>query len=277
MGWLGGILNIRYGIFAWFTMRKYPLLLFCFWFKIAYTQTVEVLNKSGYQHEYIIKDFEYLEDINDTNKLKYIATLRVVGKTHHLTGTVVRWAVKMQETAKKLGANAFCLKEYTEKDSMGTLILNVYFVGENYLKINREKADKDNIYLFGAKSNALVDSTYFYFNENKINFEPAKNYLMKTSLNTIYNIAVTKNKTTNISVIFKKEGKSRYFIIPNDKSEMVWGKPHRNPANKGSAGASEASFLGSGVMGIYLLASHGANTPIEIPYKYGKFMKDIWK
>jgi hypothetical protein len=258
-------------------MKKSIWLLCLLSFKLFYSQEVEILNKSGFEHNYAIKNIEYIEDIKDTSKLKYIATLRIIGKARHYTGTVVRWAVKFQETAKKMGADAFCLQEYIEKDSIGTLIVNVYFAGDYYLKANKLKADKNNIYLFGTSTHPK-DSADFYLNGSKRVFNSTKNFLINASLNADYNIAVTENKLTNLLVKYTSEKKSRYFIIPKSKAPTTSFKPMRNPANKGSAGLAEAAIFGGPIgMGVYLIASSGSNKVIEIPYRYGRLMSEIFK
>ncbi|HKC67142.1 MAG TPA: hypothetical protein VKG26_02850, partial [Bacteroidia bacterium] len=193
------------------------LWLFCLLsVNFFYGQKVEILNKSGFEHNYVVKSMEYIENVNDTSKLKYIATLRINGKLNHYTGNVVRWAVKFEEVAKKMGANSFCLQDYFEKDSMGTLTINVYFAGTNFLKANKQQANKNNVYLF-SPSTYPNDSAYFYLNSTK-KILLTKSYIINTVLNTDYNIAVTENKLTNLLVKYKSEKKSRYFIIPKLKT-----------------------------------------------------------
>ncbi len=257
---------------------KKSIWLFCLLsFKLFYGQKVEILNKSGFQHNYAIKDFDYIEDVNDTSKLNYIATLRIIGEANHYTGTVVRWAVKFQEKANKMGANAFCLQTYTEKDSIGILIVNVYFAGDYYLKANKLKANKNNIYLFGPSTHPQ-DSADFYLNGTKKMFSSNKSFEIKVSLNTDYNIAVTENKLTNLLIKYKSEKKSRYFIIPKYKTATASFKPMKNPASKGTAGFAAAAILGGPIgAGVYMIVSTGPNRVIEIPYRFGRFMSDIFK
>src|SRR6185312_14198575 len=243
-------------------MKKSIWLLCLLSFNFFYGQNVEILNKSGFEHNYAIKNMEYIEDVNDTTKLNYIATLRIIGKANYYTGTVVRWAVKFQETAKKLNANAFCLQNYIEKDSIGTLIVKVYFAGNYYLKANKLKANKNNIYLFATSSHPQ-DSAYFYLNGTKKTFNSTENFIVSASLNTDYNIAVTENKLTNMLVKYKPEKKSRYFIIPKNKTATSSFKPMKNPANKGSAGFAAAAVIGGPIgVGVYMIMSTGPNRVI---------------
>jgi len=257
-------------------MRKSIWLVCLLSFKLFYGQKVEILNKSGFQHNYAVKSFEYIEDANDTSKLNYMATLKMTGKADYYTGNVVRWVVKIRATAKKIGANAFCLQEYRERDSIGTLVINVYFAGDYFLKANKLKANKSNIYLFGTSTHPQ-DSADFYLNGSKKVFSSTKNYLINTSLNIDYNIAVTENKLTNLPVKYKSEEKSRYFIIPKSKAPTASFKPMKNPANKGSAGFAAAAIFGPVGVAAYSMASYGPNRVIEIPYNYGRLMSDVFK
>ncbi|MEO8762579.1 MAG: hypothetical protein ABI388_13100 [Bacteroidia bacterium] len=258
-------------------MKNGILLFFFFSFKLLFSQKVEILNKSGFEHNYAIKHFNYIEDINDTSKLKYIATLQVKDKNHSYTGTVVRWMVKMQETAKKLNADAFCLKEYTEKDSMTSLTINLYFAGDYYSKINSQKMSKNAVYIFGTSIKAK-DTADFYLNGAKQFFSSPKTFVINTLLNTDYNLGVNKEKITNLLVRYKSEKKSRYFILPKSKASTANFKAMKNPANKGSAGFAAAAAIGGPIaVGVYLMASSGPNRVIEIPYRYGRFLYDIYK
>jgi|GEM_PF-1508344 len=258
-------------------MKKSIWLLCLLSFKFFYGQKVEILNKSGFEHNYAIKHFNYIEEINDTSNLKYIATLQIKGKAYCYTGTVVRWAVKMQEIAQKLNADAFCLKEYTEKDSIATLTINIYFAGDYYLKMNSRKINKNGIYVFGT-STKYTDTADFYLNGIKQIFNSPKTFNISAVLNTDYNLGVNKDKITNLLVKYKSEKKSRYFILPKSKANTANLKAMKNPANKGSAGLAAAAAVGGPIgVGVYLMMSSGPNRVIELPYRYGRFLYDIFK
>ncbi len=280
-------------------MKNKILILCLFSFNLIYSQKakrtlndgynpkVEILNQSGFQHEYIIRSFDYLEDIHDTARLKYIATLKITDKTFHYSGIVIRWLAVFQSTAKKLGADAFCLKEYFEKDSIGTLIINVYFAGENYLKVNKQKPVKNTICLFGELSEAK-DSSYFYLNGSKTVFDRKKNYLINASINKEYTMAVSEDKKTITPVKFKKDENAKYFIVPESKKANTTAKGKRNPSNYtpsnkgvllvpvpfGAAGAIIASIA---LIGYKTTKNVGNNTLIELKYMHGRFMSDVYK
>lgn len=256
-------------------MKKVIWLLCFVGFNFCFAQKVEIINKSGFEHNYVVKYFNYIEDYNDTSKLKYIATLQVKGKAHCYSGTIIRWIVKMQETAQKLNADAFCLKDYSEKDSIATLTVNVYFAGEYYIKMNAEKISKNTIYVFGT-STQYSDSADFYLNGVKQVFNSPKTFTINASLNTDYNLAVNKEKITNLLVKYKTEKKSRYFLLPKSKANTANLKAMKNPANKGNAGFAAAAVMGGVVgVGIYLMATSGPNTVIELPYRYGRLLQDV--
>ena len=256
---------------------KKSIWLFCLLsFKLFYCQTVEILNKSDFEHNYAVRSFDYIVDANDTSKLKYIATLQISGKNYCYTGTAVRWIVKMQEKAQKLHADAFCLKEYIEKDSIATLTVNIYFAGNYYLKMNAQKMDKNNIYVFGT-STKYTDTADFYLNGVKQVFNSPKTFVINAKLNTNYNLGVNKDKITNLLVSYKDEKKSKYFILPKSKEKMSNLKRMKNPSKNGKS-EYKAAFVLGGLFGaaIYFMATSGPNTVMEIPYQYGRFLYDIY-
>jgi len=246
-------------------------------FNLIYSQKVEILKQSGFQHEYLVKKMDYIEDINDTAKLKYIATVRIMGYTYNYPAIVIRWLTVLQSNAKKLGADAFCLKEYSEKDSVGTLIVNLYFSGEKFLKANKLKAIKNTICLF-SEMDAAKDSAYFFLNKSKMFFNRRRNYLINASLNTDYNIAISDNLNTNLPVKFKKESEAKYFIVPEDKSTTTTKKTKRNPTYNSANVAAFIPLVGLvGVIGYSLVKNIGYNTMIELKYRDGRFMSDVFK
>jgi len=258
-------------------MKESILLFFLFSVNLLFAQKIEILNKSGFQHDYVVKEFDYIEDMNDTARLKYIATLRFTGKMEHYTGNVIRLVVKFQTAARKLGADAFCLQSFTEKDSITTFIVKVYFAGSSFLKENAVKASKNNINLLGTWY-APKDSADFYLEGTKTIFNSNKPFVIQAALKTDYNIAVNKDKITNTTIRFKSQEKSRYFIIPASKESVATAKAMKNPANKGGAGLAEAAIFGGPIaVGVYFLASSGPNKVMEIPYRCGRIMSDILK
>ena len=181
-----------------------------------YYQHAEILNQSGNKNDYVVGSFEYIEDVSDTSKLKYIATLKITDKTFNYKSIVATWLYNgFYSTAHKLGADAFCLKKYAYSDSDATVILDVYFGGNNFLKINQSKRIKNKIYLFSEKGIANKDTAKFYLNDKLTKFNRNEYLVINADLNKKYNIALGKDSTTNNPVVFTKEEQSRFFVIPN--------------------------------------------------------------
>jgi len=260
-------------------MKKYVLLLYLLLQadSIFSQQRIEVVKKSGYLHNYVVKNFYYLEDFKDTSKVHYIATIKIEGKTNHDTYVAVKWLANMQTSMKRWGADVFKLRQYEEQDTTAFLVLDIYFGGENFIKNNKEKMCRNRIYLFGAKTNK--DTSEFFLNDTMKCFYPKKMFEIKAEVNKNYNIAVNKNKITNTTVVLNSKKSVTYFIIPESNSDKTNSKISGNPANKGSSGIREAAMFG-GLIGIgaYALLNTGrSNTVIEIPYQFGRLMQEIWK
>ena len=271
-------------------MRKTILLFLIFTYSLIYSQQqsaffrakqyyfnyyqhAEVLNKSGYQHDYVIGTFEYIEDLSDTFKLKYVATLKITDKTFGYKGIIGRWIDEgFYFSAKKLGADAFCLKNYVCSDSDATVILDVYFAGDNFLKINREKRIKNKIYLFAEKGITQKDTVQFYINDTLKKLNRNGYLIVDAALKKKYNLALGKDSTTNRVTTFNTIGQSRFFVIPN------YSPPHeviKKNGKKKIVSGSEVLFLRE-LYGYTNKFYKEGNKIIELSYDRGKFLNDIW-
>ena len=260
-----------------FQKNKIFLYLFILCVNLVYSQQVEIIRKSDFKHDYIIGPIEYLEDLKDTARVNYIATLKVESKTFY-TGAVIYWLDALQSTSKKLGANAFCLEKFSQKDSIATLVVKVYFAGIKFLKENKLKRNKNNIFLFSTNTNMKADS--FYLNKVKNNIDPKKYFLIPATLKQEYNLNVNLAVTTKVK--FTKEKPSRYFIIPLTKTVMRPGKVATNPYNKKAMkNAPLVAFSVAGLAGVgivYIVAfAGGSNSLLEVRYREDRFMSDIYK
>ncbi|MGZ3867135.1 MAG: hypothetical protein ACXVNR_12495, partial [Bacteroidia bacterium] len=136
-----------------------------------------MLRQSGFKHDYVVGKLEYIEEIKDTSRLKYIATLQIEDKTYNWTGVFIQWLDRFQTEAKKLGANTFCIDKYVHGDSTATLSIKTFFAGTPFLKENEAKRDKNNIVCFSSFNDLKTDS--FYLNKAVQNIDPKKFYLLK--------------------------------------------------------------------------------------------------
>ncbi|MDP1803417.1 MAG: hypothetical protein Q8L81_18785 [Bacteroidota bacterium] len=107
----------------------------------SYSQKVEILEPSGFKHNYVLSTLNYIEDLKDTTRLKYISVLRMTGAFNHEL-SIVDWHDLLKIKAKELGANAYCVLNYIEAESSAILNVKLFFAGENVIKTNKLKRKK---------------------------------------------------------------------------------------------------------------------------------------
>ncbi|MGZ3864295.1 MAG: hypothetical protein ACXVPN_04175 [Bacteroidia bacterium] len=255
--------------------------IFTLAFFVCHSQHVEVLRRSDFKHDYVIGDLVYVEDIKDTSRLKYIATLQIEDKTFNWNGMVIHWLDRFQTESKKLGANTFCIDKFVRKDSTALLSIKVFFAGLSFLKENEGKRDRNNIVCFSSFNDMGRDS--FYIDKVKYNIDPQKYFTMKALAGKEYNLSVNPTIAPQ-KAKFKDEKKpSRYFMAPDKKGTF---NTNTNPSNVVSTPpdrykkvviilpASPAGAVGFGVGIIFALRG---NKIVELNYRDGRFMTDLYK
>lgn len=193
---------------------RYILIGFILLSLSASSQKIEVLNKSAFVHDYVLGSFEYIEDIRDTARLKYIATLRVniIKNSISIISTLDRLKTK----SKDLGANCYYLFSQEIKDSTITLVIKSYFAYDNFFELNKSKRKKDTIYIFGSVEipNAYQ---YFYINDSSKMFLSTCFYQFVPENDKNYNIKACRKSpihtTYNYVKIKKKKNKDSSFIV----------------------------------------------------------------
>ncbi len=225
--------------------------LFC------YSQKVEILDPSGFKHDYVVSTLNYIEDLKDTTRLKYICVLRMSGAYNHEL-SIVDWHDLLKIKAKELGANAYCILNYTEVESSAILDVKLFFAGENVIKTNKLKRKTHTALVF-CQNKFAKDSAYFYLDSKKINFDPAKYYGLPITLKQKYIISINKLAVTSKKIQFKKEKESRFFVLPKAKTSVIFVTP-----------------LVLGLAGGVALAI-SANSFHELKYETGRFLMEIYK
>ena len=142
----------------------------------SYSQKVEILESSGFKHDYVVSTLNYIEDLKDTTRLKYISIIRMSGVYNHEL-SIVDWHNLLEIKAKELGANSYYVLNYAEAESSASLNVKLFFAGENVLKTNKLKR-KTNTALVFSQNKFAKDSAYFYIDGKKTNFDPAKYYYL---------------------------------------------------------------------------------------------------
>lgn len=223
----------------------------------SYSQKVEILEPSGFKHNYVLSTLNYIEDLKDTTRLKYISVLRMTGAFNHEL-SIVDWHDLLKIKAKELGANAYCVLNYTEAESSAILNVKLFFAGENVIKTNKLKRKKNTALVF-SQNKFAKDSAYFYLDSKKINFNPAKYYDLPITLKQKYIISINKLAVTSKKIQFKKDKDSRFFVLPKQKTNVVFVTP-----------------LVLGLAGGVALAI-SANSFHELKYETGRFLMEIYK
>lgn len=164
-------------------MTRRIIFLFSVLTTNLFGQKIEVINKSNYTHDYVIGRFQYLENIKDTVRLKYIATLKVNVLNH--PGNIISIINLIQIKSKRLGANGFYLDSFSEVDSLISLTIKTYFIYDKYFDINEKNRIKNKAFLFShiKKENFLQS---FYLNDSLVYFNTVKYYCVTPTVGKEY-------------------------------------------------------------------------------------------
>jgi len=222
---------------------------------VIHAQDVEVLSLSSFKHDYLVSEMQYLEDINDTGKTQYIATLKISGA--HGNEIIGHWLNLLNMNAKRLGANLFYVESYVEDELKADLIVKMYFGGLNFITANTNKVDKNKIYIFN-QSRSKNDTGSFYMNQKKITFDPKNFYTIDTKQFQLYHISSNGKKSTTVNESFPKNGISVFYIIPNGKKSII---------------AKNSPVIRKNGLSI----NFKKNKPLKCKYTFGRFAMEIYK
>ena len=120
--------------FIWYFqyMKFFCVIIFQGLVATSFSQNVEVLKQSNYKHDYFVTQMQYIEDISDTAKLQFIATVKISGEHHNslLSG----WYNNLKAKSKTLGANLYFIDSFSESENNSEMVVKMYFTGVNYIK-----------------------------------------------------------------------------------------------------------------------------------------------
>lgn len=222
---------------------------------VSHAQDVEVLTISSFKHDYLVGEMQYLEDINDTSKIQFVARLKVNGS--HGNEMIGQWLNLLCMNAKRLGANLFYVESYTENDATAELIVKMYFGGLNFIKNNTTRINKNTIYVFN-QSRSKSDTAHFYLNQTKTEFDARKYFTINTQPFKLYSISINGKKTTSVNQSFPKDAVSVFYVIPNNKKSIV---------------TTNSPVMRNKGLSIYFKK----NKPIKCTYTFGRFALAIYK
>ncbi len=233
-------------------MKCFCVLIFQLCFFICFSQNIEVLKQSNYKHDYFVTELQYIEDVNDTAKLQFIASVKISGEHHNVL--LDQWYNLLKAKAKTLGANLYFIENFSEDENTSAITVKMYFTGINYIKENKKKNNKNRIFIFN-QSHSKNDTAYFYLNQKRIEFDAKKYYSIASEPYKLYNITVTTKRSKRQNHSFPKDAVSVFYILPS-------GKKNINDVTNTQSGIN---------------ISIGKNKPIEVNYDLGKFLMEIYK
>lgn len=249
-------------------MRFFTLLLLVVFNGFALRgQKTQILHQSGFKHDYVISPLRYIEDLNDTTRLNYVATLMVSGKQDYYL-SVAGWLDLIKIKAKELGANSYFVSSYSENQFSVELALRLFFAGEKFLKANAVKKDSNAIIVFN-QSHFSNDTGIVYIDKTKIYFDANTYYKTTVTKNQPIYLATNLNDVTSVKVLFKKTKPSRFFVMPANKKNFNAGGDVHAPGNP------EFAFrTGFAINGIPV--SFRRNAPYELDYDLGRLLFAVY-
>lgn len=233
-------------------MKWLCVLIFQVSCAVSFSQEIEILKQSSYKHDYFVTEFEYIEDVNDTARLQFIAAVKISG--NHNNMLLSAWYNQLKTKAKTLGANLYFIEKYAEGEAVSEMTVKMYFTGVNYIKENKTRNSKNSIFIFN-QSRVKTDTAHFYLNQKRIEFDPQKCYSINTEPFKLYNITLTAKRSKKQNHSFPKDAVSIFYILPS-------GKKNFNDIANAQNG---------------LNISIGKNKPIEINYDLGRFLLEVYK
>lgn len=185
----------------------------------AFSQKTEVLQSSGFTHDYVVSSLQFIEAPVDTPRLKYIATLQITGEQTHLLVVAV-WLDLIKIKAKELGANSYLVENYSEDESSVSLKIRIYFAGENFLKANKRKRKTNSVFVFNQTVMKRIRPV-FYLNDKQMNFDSKKYYSFACDIAKPYYLANNESNITAKKHFTKKKKMRCSLLCPPVKQVLL--------------------------------------------------------
>lgn len=246
-------------------MRSVKIFLFlflaCF---CSFGQKSVILHRSDYRHDYALSTLRMIEDVADTARCKYIATLRITGAHHDaLIGEAL---TLMKIKAKELGANLYCITSYGEFGPEAEVTIRLFFGGNKYVEVNDAKR-KQNIIVVFNHSRSKTDSGFVYVNGERKNFDQRKFHLIIQETGVKYKLQTAQKSITKLTLSRKKPKEASFVVVPSKKVLSPVYVP---------TGAAAAAVVG-GAVGFAVYFAFKKNLPEKISYDMGRFLYEIYK
>lgn len=246
-------------------MTRQIIVLLCFLNQVLCAQRTEVLHESGYHHDYALSSMTMIENLADTPRCKYIATVRLSGE--HGDALIGNSVNLLSIKAKELGANMYIVKSYKQDEKNAEVIVRMFFAPEKFKTENDGKRIKNTVYVFN-QYRGKADTAWLYVNKEKIVFDQGKFYKIDAKSDQQYNLELTPSKRGGIKILYAKPKVARFMVVPADKRKLAYiGAP-------GTVGVV-SSGAGQGV-NLYVLGFK-KNQIHELDYDLGRFLIEIYK
>ena len=192
-------------------MKLFCTIIFQCVFIFSFAQSVEVVKTSAFKHNYLVAEAVCLEDLNDTSKINFIAQIKISDSENYTIHS--NWHTLLKAKAKILGANLYYVENYSESETGSVAIIKLFFSSVKFVKENKEKANKNAIYVFNF-SRLSNDTASFYLNQNKINFDPKKYYKVITEPFKLYKLSLHQKNSRKKTESFPRDKESAFYILP---------------------------------------------------------------
>lgn len=225
-------------------------------------QKTDVLHESGYKHDYVVSTARMLEDLTDTIKCIYIATLKIYGA--HNNGLAGEALTLLKIKAKELGANVYHVLSYSETENEADIRIRLLFAGTKYVDANNAKRKLNSLYIF-PPYRGNNDTASVYVNGRKINFDQKKFLKIEPEADSSYKLQVSEKSLLKLNIIGKKAREATFVVLPG--------------GNKGP-GAVVVPMAAAGVAagaGLAIYFAFKNNRPSTINYDVGRFLAEIYK
>lgn len=243
-------------------MKKLSILI-VLWFSFhVKAQKTDVLHESGYKHDYVVSTARMLEDISDTIKCIYIATLRIYGP--HNNGLAGEALTLLKIKAKELGANVYHVLSYSETENEADIRVRLLFAGTKYIDANNAKRKLNSIYIF-TPHRGKNDTASVYVNGAKVNFDQKKFLKIEHEADSAYKLQVSEKSLLKLNIIRKKAREATFVVLPGGKYQP---------------GAVVVPMTAAGVAagaGLAIYFTFKNNKPTTINYDVGRFLAEIYK
>lgn len=160
-------------------IRLFVLFLLSFYSGFCFSQTSDVVYKSKASHNYAIGRNYYIEDVIDTSKLMFIATIKItssnqdifISKAHNL----------LVYKAKDLNANSYKLKSFSSFDTTLVMLFDVYFAPEHQINLIVKNRIKERFVYFNNIKDTIFRTVFL--NDQAYSFSRKKHIQFSNVIN----------------------------------------------------------------------------------------------